>query len=230
MIIYVDLLITSNLFINYLFIKFIHILFKEKGSIIRIIISLIISLLSLLLFFAPSKYIYNLRYFVGIIIGLIAFLKKDFKTSIIQIVIYYLLNISFIGTLVIFNINNMFLLFISAFFVITLWIIESYKITFIKQNSQHKKIRINKLKLNGYLDSGCNTYCDSIPVVFVNEKYLNFDFTFFKKMEVLTINGYNSIDIYKGPLLYVDKKEYVVYYSFVKSLNKDIIISNDLGD
>lgn len=230
MIIYIDQIIASNVIINLLFIKFIQVLFKEKINIIRIILGLIVSVLSLCLFFVSTKYIYNLRYFVGIVIGIIVFLKKNYKETIIQIVLYYLLNLCFIGTLVIFNVDNTILLYLSSIFVIILWAIESYKSIYIKNKKNYIKVRINKLTLQGFLDTGNTTYCDGIPVVFIKEKYKDYNFIYYKKIITYTITGFKEIDIYKGPLLIKDKKEYVVYYSFVKSLNKELILNCELGD
>lgn len=230
MIIYVDLIILSNLFVNYIFIKTIKIVFRERINILMLLLSLFVSLISFGLFFIPSKYIYNLRYFIGILIGLIAFYKNDIKTLIIQIVIFYLLNISFIGTLVIFNINNFVLLLISSILVAILWLIDSFK----KDNSFNKInnscIKIGKKTYKGFIDTGNNTSCDNIPVVYLDLNYLDNNYEYYKSIKVFTINGYSNVDIYKGPLLYINKKHYVTYYSFVKSLGKKVILNKELGE
>ena len=129
----------------------------------------------------------------------------------------YLINLSFIGTLVIFNINNIILLVLSMLFILVLFIISNYKDKVIKDKKFEYNVRINKLKLIGYLDTGNQVYCDFIPVVFVNKKYFSSDFTLYKKILVKTVLKEEEIDIYKGPLLTLNKKGYFVYYSFIES-------------
>ena len=84
MIVYLDLVIISTIIVNYAFIKTISLIFKEKMNIIKIIVGLILSVLSLLLFILPSS-IYNLRYFVGIIIGIVSFKYDNIQNFIIKI-------------------------------------------------------------------------------------------------------------------------------------------------
>ena len=147
MIIYIDQIIVSDIIVNYFFIKLIKVIFKEKINIFRLITGLLLSVMSISLFFIPAKYIYNLRYFIGIIIGFIVFYNKNIKACIIQIAIYYLINLSFIGTLVIFNINNIILLVLSMLFILVLFIISNYKDKVIKDKKFEYNVRINKLKL-----------------------------------------------------------------------------------
>lgn len=228
MIVYIDQIILSDLIVNYLFIKLIKKIFKEKTNVLRLVIGLFISVLSFSLFFVPFKYIYNLRYFIGIFIGLIVFYKKNIKIWIIETSLYYLANICFVGTLVIFNVNNIIILFLSVLFTIVLIILSNYKHKFMKENILEYNVKINKLELSGFLDTGNQTYCDFIPVVFINSKYYSSDFHYYKKVSVKTVYHNELIDIYKGPLLTIDKNDYVVYYSFVKSLDKDIILNQEL--
>lgn len=229
MIIYIDLIILSNLFVNYIFIKTIKIIFKERVNIPLLVTSLFISFLSMSLFFISSKYIYNLRYFIGILIGYVAFYKKDIKTLIIQIVIFYLLNISFIGALVIFHVNNIILLLICSIFISLLWFIDSFKKE-CSINNNNYRIKIKDKIYFGFVDSGNNTYCDDIPVVYLDSNNLDDNFEYYKCIKVFTINGYSKVDIYKGPLLYINKKHYIAYYSFVKSLGKKVILNKELGE
>lgn len=230
MVVYIDQVIASNVIVNYFFIKLIQVIFNEKVKIFRLIIGLIVSVLSMVLFLIPFRYIYNIRYFIGILVGFIIFYKKNIKTCIVEIALYYIVNICFVGTLVIFKVNNIILLFLSMLFTIVLIIISNYKDKVIKDKSLEYNVKINNLKLVGFLDTGNQTYCDFIPVVFVNSKYYSEEFTYYKKIMVNTINKEQQVDIYKGPLLKLNKKDYVVYYSFIKSLDKDIILNQELGD
>lgn len=229
MIVYLDLIILINILINYIFIKTIKIVFKEKLTIKQLIFSLVLSIISFGLFFVPIKYIYNIRYFIGIFIGLMAFNKNDIKKLIIQISIFYLLNISFIGSLIIFNINNVFLLFLCAIFISFLWFIDSFK-KVKDDNKTLYKVKIQNKTYIGYLDTGNNSYCDNIPIIYLDINELNNNFKFYKDIRVFTINGYTKVDIYKGPLLYINNSNYVVYYSFIKSLGKKVILNKELGE
>lgn len=228
MTLYIDLIIILNILVNYIFIKTIKIVYKEGFTILQIIISSLLLALSFTLFFVPIKYIYNLRYFVGIIIGICAFYKNNIKTLIIQICVFYILNISFIGSLVIFNVNSNILLIICSLLISVLWFIDSFK----KDRSiqTNYKIKINDKVYIGYLDTGNRSCCDNIPIVYLDIKELNQDYLFYKTVKVFTINGYSNIDIYNGPLLYIKKTNYVVYYAFIKSLGKKVILNKELGE
>lgn len=228
MIIYIDLIILANILVNYIFIKTIKIIFKEKYTLIQILLSFIILTLAFSLFFVPFKYIYNLRYFIGIIIGLVSFYKKDIKLLVIQICIYYLLNISFIGCLVIFNVDNFVLLVICALLISILWFIESFKKD-IEFKVQYK-ISIGSKSFVGYLDTGNTSYCDNIPIVYLDKQYLDNTYTYYKTIRIFSINGWNDLDIYSGPLLCTNKKQYFVYYSFIKSLGKKVILNKEIGE
>ena len=86
-VVYLDLVILSTIFVNYLFITSIGYLIKERVKVIRTILGISISLLSLVLFIVPIKYIYNLRYFVGILIGVVSYKKG--KNKLIGISLMY---------------------------------------------------------------------------------------------------------------------------------------------
>lgn len=230
MIIYLDQIVISDILINYIFIKLIKILFKEKENIVRTILGLLLSVLSLALYIFFFKYMNILRYFVGILVGLIVFFKKDIKVSIIQIVLYYLLNFSFVGTLVIFNANNLLLLFVSAIFIICLWIVQNYKSIFIKSKSYEYNVKVGSNKIQAFLDSGNNSFFEGIPIVYLKNKYLTDKFTYYKSTYIKGLTNFEKVDIYKGPLLLMNNKEYYVYYVFVKSLEKEMILNFDLGD
>ena len=85
MIIYIDLLILSTILVNFVFIKTIALIFKEKLSIIRVLISLVLSVAMLLLYFLPYQFYFFIRYFMGIIIGMIAFKKSDVKQKSLKL-------------------------------------------------------------------------------------------------------------------------------------------------
>ena len=126
MVVYIDLLILSTVFVNYIFIKTIAIIFKEKLLIFRTMIALMLSVLMLLLYFIPYNIFFVIRYFMGIIIGIVAFKSKSIKTKIIKIAIFYILNMSFIGTLVVFNVKSIIPFIITLFYIVVLYIVQHY--------------------------------------------------------------------------------------------------------
>lgn len=230
MILYIDLIIILNVFVNYIFIKSIKIIHKEKFTIMQLILSTIVSILSFSLFFVPVKYIYNLRYYTGILIGIMAFNKKDIKTLFIQIIIFYLFNLSFIGCLIIFRIDNIILLLLCVIFITTLWFIESFKKDIILTTVNERKLKIGNKAYTGYYDSGNCSYCDNIPVVYLDKENFSNDYKYLKNISVFTISGKSDIKVYTGPLLHMKNKDFVVYYAFIESLGKKVILNKELGE
>lgn len=224
MIVYLDLVIISTIIVNFAFIKLISVIFNEKINIIRVIIGLILCIISLFLFIMPLE-IYNLRYFVGIIIGSISFKYYDIRNFIIKITTFYLLNLSFIGTLVVFNIHSVLIMFIALGFIIVLYIIENYK----NKINKYYQVIINNKKYKAILDTGNEAYYQNVPVVFINSKHFNDDF---KEIGMLTITSVANVDIvkiYKGPVLKINNKEIEVVYSFSNTLQYDLILHNEIG-
>lgn len=227
MIVYLDLVIISTIIVNYAFIKTISLIFKEKMNIIRIILGLILSVLSLLLFILPSS-IYNLRYFVGIIIGIVSFKYDNIQNFIIKIALFYLLNMAFIGTLVIFNIHNIILMLIALLYVLILFILENYK----KYNSNiYHQVKINNILINAILDTGNETYYQGVPIVFIKNKYFNNEFKLIGSLAINNVNSIDIINIYDGPLIKTinNEKEMKVYYAFSDTIQYDLILHQELG-
>lgn len=227
MIVYLDLVIISTIIVNYAFIKTISLIFKEKMNIIKIILGLILSVLSLLLFILPSS-IYNLRYFVGIIIGIVSFKYDNIQNFIIKIALFYLLNMAFIGTLVIFNIHNIILMLIALLYVLILFILENYK----KYNSNiYHQVKINNILINAILDTGNETYYQGVPIVFIKNKYFNNEFKLIGSLAISNVNSIDIINIYDGPLIKTinNEKEMKVYYAFSDTIQYDLILHQELG-
>lgn len=224
MIIYIDLIIISTIFVNYLFIKTINIMFKEKTSYIRLIVSLLVSVLSLALYLLPYKTYFVIRYFIGIIIGIIAFKNNNPKSKIIKIIIFYILNMSFIGTLVVFKIKNIIPMILSVIYIILLYLIQNYKEVF--KNEYIYKVKINKKTYKGYMDTGNTSTYKSIPIIYINKKYQTNEFKKIASTYISTISSNILIDIYEGDYLIYNKKKYNVYYSFTDNITYDLLLNN----
>lgn len=228
MIVYLDLVLIATLITDYVILKTISMVWKEKIIIYRFIIALIFSLINVLLFIFPFKHLMIIRYFIGIVIVIIAYPIKSIKDIIIKIIIYYLLNIAFIGTIVIFKVNNFMMLFISLLFVIISWIIENYKGVVINENKNTYKIKINSVTLKAYLDTGNTVYYQGIPVVFINDKYQQI-FNFIKTgiLQIQGINGTSKVTIYDGAPILINGNSVIVKYAFTNIENYDVLLHRD---
>ncbi len=232
MIVYVDLLIIATIIVNFAFIKTISFFAKEKLNPFRVILGLIISVFSLLLYFLPYKAYFIIRYFIGVFIGMIVFKTKDVKIKIIEIVVFYMLTMTFIGTLFVFQVKNVIIMFVTMVYVIILYIIQNYQNIF---NKDIYIIKIGKTKLKALFDSGNLSTYKNLPVIYLDSKYLNDKFIKNGQMVVQTIKDISLVDIYRGPKLFFNNKEYDVVYSFIDNLfsisnNKyNVILNSNLN-
>lgn len=228
MIVYLDLVLIATIITDYTILKTINQVWKEKIVIYRFIIALLFSVGNVLLFIFPFKHLMILRYFLGIIIVLIAYPFKSIKDTFIKIIIYYLLNIAFIGVIVIFKVNNFLMLGVSLLFVVVSWIIENYKGVVINENNNIYKIEIGNTLLKAYLDTGNTAYFDGIPVIFINDKIKNsLDLTEIGMMKVQGINGQTNITIYDGLPIKINNKKVIVKFAIINIDKYDVLLHRD---
>lgn len=228
MIVYLDLVLIATIITDYTILKTINQVWKEKIVIYRFIIALLFSVGNVLLFIFPFKHLMILRYFLGIIIVLIAYPFKSIKDIFIKIIIYYLLNIAFIGVIVIFKVNNFLMLGVSLLFVVVSWIIENYKGVVINENNNIYKIEIGNTLLKAYLDTGNTAYFDGIPVIFINDKIKNsLDLTEIGIMKVQGINGQTNITIYDGLPIKINNKKVIVKFAIINIDKYDVLLHRD---
>ncbi len=226
MVIYVDLVLISTILINYLFIKAINVLFNSQVSIIRMVIALILSVLSLLFYLLPYSFLWNLRHFYGIIIGLVAFKDQNINKKVIKIIIFYVMNYLLIGTLAVFKINSLIWLFITALLIVVIFFIEYFlriRVTNEETFVSNQYYFDNK-PLKTLIDSGNKCYYQGLMVAFLDDKYLDQRFVVIGEMLTKSIMGEKLIDIYIGPPLSYQKEELITYYAFMKIDNYDLII------
>ena len=230
-VVYIDLVILSTLAVNYLFLKAISILIKQKITFIRLVISLMISVFSLFLFIAPIKFIYNVRYFIGLLIGVIAFKQSKYKLYAVSLM--YILNLSLIGTLVIFNIDSIVLLLVVTVLIVILEGINIYMPRIIKSSileyNDLYKVEIGSIILNGFLDTGNSSNYLGIPIIYIPTKYLNDEFAYFLDYEVKLITGIEMIKLYTGPNLIINSKSYQCVYVFSKEID-NVILNINFGE
>ena len=205
MVVYLDLVILSTIVVNTLIVMGIECIFNSRVSILRIIISNLLSVVFLCLYILPiGKFIF-IRYFVGILIGMISFNKCKTQNKIIKISLYYLFNISLVGVL------------------ICLFMVISFR------NKNEYVVLLDKKSLNALYDSGNYTYYEGIPVVYLDKKYLNSSYMLVDKIVVEVISGKSIVNIYKGPSLKINNKEYCCYYAFSSLNGFDVILHKDIG-
>ena len=86
MVVYLDLVILTNILVDYAFLKTIALLYHERLKWYRVLISLLIGTGSLFLFLIPIKYLYNIRYIIGILMGLTAYNSNKAKKRFLMII------------------------------------------------------------------------------------------------------------------------------------------------
>lgn len=228
MVIYWDLVIITNLVVDYAFIKTIAVIFKEELKWYRILIAIILGSGSIFLFLLPIKYLYNLRYVIGIFMGMIAYKSLNPVKRFVMIISFYIINLVFIGSLFIFKIKNIFFLLIMMLFVIILTILE--KTLNNKLRIETCIVKIKNQKIKALIDTGNNCYYLNKAVVFLNNSFYNDEYKFIGKIEISTISNKNIINIYQGPKLNVNNQFIDVFYSFSEIENYDIILHNSMGE
>lgn len=228
MVVYWDLLIISTIIVNYAFIKTIALILNDKLKAYRVIIALVISVLMLLLYFLPYQTYYAIRYIMGVIVGLVAFSNKSIRIRIIEIILFYLLTMTYIGTLFVFKIKNIVLMIISMLYVICLYLIQN-SVNYFKNIYS---LTLENKKIKGLYDTGNNTNYQNISIVYLSQNLFNEEFTFITEIEIITVSSIGNISIYKGPKLEIGKKSIEVYYAFCQIDSKEYqaILPNDIFD
>ncbi len=154
--------------------------------------------------------------------GLTAYNSNKAKKRFLMIISFYLINLSFIGSLVIFEIKNSLFLLAAFGYTILLHIIEKI----LKINYQNDCIvKINQNTLIGLIDTGNNCFYNDIPIVFLQKKYYSDDFVYLGNIQISTINNQNILEVYQGPILMMNKKEFKVLYCFSEIQDYDIILN-----
>jgi len=222
-VVYLDLVIISTILVNYLFIVSIGYLIGERTSFIRICFGLLISVMSLFLYIVPIKYIYNLRYFIGLLIGIVSYKKG--KNKVLGITFMYLINLGFIGSLVVFRITSIILLVVVAGLIVLMHTIIHFTKPVIKPNGLTYNVLIDKVKLSGFLDTGNSSSYKGLPLIYINEVYKTKVFNFIGRCKISVVTGDELIDIYMGPKIFVKNKSYKVYYVFSKNISSDVILN-----
>ncbi|MBQ8293489.1 MAG: sigma-E processing peptidase SpoIIGA [Bacilli bacterium] len=229
MIVYLDLVIITNLIVDYAFLKTIAVIYKEKIKWYQMLIALLIGTFSLLLFILPIKYLYNLRYIMGIFMGLSAYNTPKPMKRFLMVISFYIINLFFIGSLVIFKINNLWFLLMTMLYSIIIIVIE--KVMYKKLKIKHEVlVKIMHNYLHAILDTGNHCMYKGKPVVFINHKWFDNNYQFVGFKMVKTVNQQELVKIYTGPKILFNDIEFEVLYSFSNIEDYDVILNSTMGE
>lgn len=222
MIVYIDLVIISTIIVNCLIISGVSVIFNSSINIIRLIVSSICSVLLLFLFINQIGKYGFIRYILGIPLGILSFKEKDLLRKVSKITLYYLMNLTFIGTLYVFNIKSFLFIIISSILTIVLYLFESVR------NKNIIECIIDNNTYNSLYDSGNSSYYNNIPIIYIDSKYKNNNYTFIDTIRVEHIGGYSIIDIYEGSNIIIGRKNYKCYYGFSTLNGYDLLLHKDM--
>lgn len=225
MVIYLDLVVMSVLGVNSLIIESISSLFKERISIIRLILSNIFAVGFQLIFLFPICNNTVFRFLLGIPLGIISFRSKEFKRKTIQIILYYLLNLCFIGSLIAFNVKTPLVFILTLLLTICMFVLS----TFVQKNEAYVQIHNNNLL--SLIDSGNELYFNEVPICVISKKWINEQFSKIGVINVQTINSYSIENVYNGPPIKFKKRTYKVCYIISKNdMSYDLILNKEIGE
>lgn len=225
MIVYIDLLIISTFLISYFFLTTISIVCKSPRNILLLLIGSLISCLSILLFFLPWKSFFFIRYFIGIIIVLISLPFVNLKQKIIEIVLFYLMHLIFIGFLQIVKLDDFKVIEFSLGIIITILLIMMVNIQKSKNTDDLIYIKLEGKYFLSLMDNGNMATFNNVPIIFIpsylkKEKYKLVGVTM-----ISTISKNDYHEVYSGPKIKVFSKKYKVYYIFSSVLENEIILN-----
>lgn len=230
MILYLDLIIISNFIVNFCFIETIYILFNEVIDYKKVFVSSIICII-LLVSYLFDYIIFNIiKVIGGFLIIFLSFKYVSFKKYIIEVCLYYILNLTFIGILSIYNIKGCFI-YIAILITSLLIIIYSNKKHIIKHTNYSIEFTINKklYRLDALLDTGNNVSFLGKPIVFLDESFFDTSLKQVGMTSVETISNQEHIKCFIIKEFYIYEKNKKikkdVYVAFAKLNNKQCLLN-----
>ncbi len=223
MIIYIDIIIILNIFIDFILLLFENILLKRNGKLSRIILASIIGGLSTIILFyiKDNTILLTLKFIISILMVITAFKYKNFYYFKDNIIWLYILSIILGGSLYLFHNNNNLLLNtknlkINIIILILLSPILLYK--YVKISKKYKITYSNyyetiiyyddiTLKETGFLDTGNNLTDPYLnrPIILINKELIT------KKVNTFlvpyhTVNNNGLLEVFKPEKIIVNKK------------------------
>lgn len=207
--VYIEEIIIIDTLIHIFFLNITGYISYLKLKKLNIVFSIILNILSIIIYVYLIKNIYiNLMFFL--LISLVSFYRKKKKNYIKEVLIYLTLNLIFGGINQIFYINILYnryltLILLFGFIFFTIFFITKGKFSFNKDNLVYDFIIIynnKKLDLKLYLDTGNFLQSeDYLPIIILNKKYQIG--SFYKKENCYTITGSKEIELYKVDEIYL---------------------------
>lgn len=164
-----------------------------------------------------------LRYTVGFISCFVVFGFGNFKQFISLSFMFYLLNLSLGGLTFLINQSVNTNLIIGGISVTIIFFIID-KLIFDKKLSFEVSIEVFGERTEAFIDTGNLALIDGISICFMNSRYLNNTFKYVKECRITTINGDESIDLYKGSVKF-NSYNVECYIAFKDNIPYDALIS-----
>ena len=228
MIIYIDLIIILNFFIDLFLLMGVDILLKRKSKFIKIFLSSILGAIStLLLFYINNNYTLILyKFVISIFMVLIAFRYESFKYFKDNLVWLYILSIILAGSIYLFSdsvsLNNKGLVFegnglkINLILLIILGPFIIYK--YIKENKKYQNTYSNYYNISiyyddtilngiGFLDTGNNLKDPYFkrPIILVNKKLIKNNINTYL-VPFYSVNNNDLLEVFKPKKIIVNNK------------------------
>lgn len=223
--VYVDLLVIEDLFLNYIVLLGTSILLNRTTNLKKIFLSSVIGLIPLVFLFTNLNKItvFIINFLFSIPMSLIAFKFKDILYTIKNILYMYFISIFLAGSLYLINTNflpdinsyilNVLILLILSPIITYIYLKSLSKIKNINSNYYHVDIYLKdkpKITLNGYLDTG-NKLIDPYtfkPIILVSKKIINYSPSKYIFVPYNTIDSEGIIKCFKPEKIYIDKVGY----------------------
>ena len=248
--IYVDLLVVEDLFLNYVILISTGIILNRITKFKKVFLSAVIGIVPLILLFIDvSKFEYNIISFLfSIIMSLISFGYKDIIYTIKNIVIMYFTSVLLAGSIYLINTNylpdinnyllNTVILIILAPVISYLYLKILKNIKIINSNYYQVDIYLKdkpKITINGYLDTG-NKLIDPYsfkPIILISKQVLKYNPEKYVLVPYNTITGGGILKCFSPEKIYIDgvgfrKKLLIGLIDEVKIENADGILNQKI--
>lgn len=218
-IIYLDLIVLSNMAINFIFLLFIQKVYQEKRNLFMIFLSSFLG--GLLIIYAFYNYIYLkiMKLIGGVILVLLVTRNDHFSKKVIKISLFYTLNLSFIGVITSFRISEWYLLLCAIIVILILITFENYRkyhifIRTCEYNVIIKSIN-NNVKIKGFMDTGNTSVYLGYPIIYISkELYYKYNLELISKKKYLinieSVNGISEVCgyLYHDLVIIINNKRY----------------------
>lgn len=229
MVVYLDLVMIIDFCITFIFLFVINKLLHNRIRYLRLFIASLLSTMLILSYLLNYTIYLIIKIIGGIVIVYISNKVVKIKEFIVNVVLYYLLNFSFIGILSSFKIKEFVLTIIVLIITILFINLETRKKEIIIKNKNAYDLMIftknNALKVSGFMDSGNDSTYKNKPIIYLSKRYENNDLILIGQTIVTTIGGVSLHKVYKAKKVVLDNKEIECYFVFVEMIDNECILN-----